>query len=90
MWLKYNKSGYYLTNSDRKSPINSNGITKFLNKIFMKEFNKKISTSMLRHIQISHLNKDKPTIKEIEKKEQKVEDKFMHSKAVNELYRKID
>ena len=90
MWLKFNKSGYYLTKSDRKTPINSNGITKFLNKIFMKEFNKKISTSMLRHIQISHLNKDKPTIKEMEQKENKVEDKFMHSKGVNDLYRKID
>lgn len=90
MWLKFNKSGYYLTKSDRKTPINSNGITKFLNKIFMKEFNKKISTSMLRHIQISHINKDKPTIKEIEQKENKVEDKFMHSKGVNDLYRKID
>ena len=90
MWLKFNKSGYYLTKSDRKTPINSNGITKFLNKIFMKEFNKKISTSMLRHIQISHINKDKPTIKEMEQKENKVEDKFMHSKGVNDLYRKID
>ena len=90
IWLKFNKSGYYLTKSDRKSPMSSNGITKYLNKIFIKEFNKNISTSMLRHIQISHNNRNKPTIKEKEEKEKKIEDKFMHSKGVNELYRKID
>lgn len=90
LWLKFNKSGYYLTKSDRKTPMNSNGITKFLNKIFIKEYNKKISTSMLRHILISHANKDKPSIKEIEKNEQKVEDTFMHSKNVNDLYTKKD
>jgi hypothetical protein len=45
---------------------------------------------MLRHIIISHYTKDEPTLKEIEKKNEKIEDKFMHSAGVNKLYRKVD
>ena len=90
LWLKHNDSGYYLVKSDKTSPMNPNGITKFLNKIFLKYTSKKISTSMIRHIVISHLLKDEPTIadKEIEKK--KIEDTFLHSKEINDLYRKVD
>ena len=90
LWLRYNKSGYYLVKTNRTSPMNGNDITKYLNKIFRKYADgKKISTSMLRHIIISHSMKDEPTIKEKEEEEKKVEEKYLHSNAVNELYRKV-
>ena len=90
LWLKFNTSGYYLVKSDQTTPITPNGITKYLNKIFMKHKNKKISTSLLRHIIISHLAKDQPTIAEKEAKEKETENKFLHSQKMNDMYRKID
>lgn len=90
LWLKHNKSGYYLVMTDKKTPMNPNLITKFLNKIFMKYTNKKISSSMIRHIVISHLLKNEPTIKEKEEKEKAIENTFLHSQKLNDLYRKID
>lgn len=90
LWLKHNKSGYYLVKTDRKTPMNPNSITKFLNKIFLKHSKKKISTSMIRHIVISHLLKGEKTIKQKEKEEKRIENKFLHSKGINQLYRKVD
>jgi hypothetical protein len=90
LWLKHNESGWYLVKCDRKKPMNPNGITKYLNKIFLKHTGKKISTSMIRHIVISHILKDKPTIAEKEEDKKEIENKFLHSKALNDLYRKID
>jgi hypothetical protein len=89
IWLKHNKSGWYLVKSDKIHPITPNGITKFLNKIFKKYTGKKISTSMIRHIVISYMLKDKPTIEEKEAEEKEIENKFLHSNAMNNLYRKI-
>lgn len=89
LWLRFNNSGYYLIKSDRVSPMNPNNITKYLNKIFEKEYNKKISSSMIRHILISHINKDKPTILQKEEEEKAIENKFLHSELLNDLYRKI-
>jgi len=88
--LKHNKSGYYLVKKDRKSPMSPNGITKYLNKIFLKRSGKKISTSMIRHIVISKLNENEPTILEQEQKDNDIENKFLHSANINKLYRKID
>lgn len=90
LWLKHNKSGWYLVKSDKKEPMNPNGITKFLNKIFLKNSGKKISTSMIRHIVISHLLKDEPTLKQREAEKLKIENTFLHSKEINDLYRKVD
>jgi hypothetical protein len=90
LWLKHNKSGWYLVKTDRKEPMNPNSITKFLNKIFLKYSNKKISTSMIRHIVISHLLKDEPTIKEQDKEKENIENTFLHTKEMNQLYRKVD
>lgn len=90
VWLNFNKSGYFLVSSkNRDKPLNPSGLTKYMNKIFKKEFNKKISTSMIRHITISHLKKNDPTIQEIKKKEAELEDKFLHSGKINDMYRKI-
>jgi hypothetical protein len=51
---------------------------------------KTISTSLLRHIVISFMRASDPTIKEQEKKEKEIEEKFMHSGSMNQRYRKID
>lgn len=86
LWLKFNKSGYFLVISNKTNPMNPNNITKYLNKIFKQYANgKKISTSLLRHIIISHLLKDEKTIKEKEE----FKNKFLHSENMNQLYRKI-
>lgn len=91
LWLRFNKSGFYLVKKNRTTPMNPNSITKFLNKIFLKYTkNKKISTSMLRHIIISNHLKNEKTIKEKEQDAKDIENKFFHSKKINDLYRKVD
>jgi hypothetical protein len=70
--------------------LNSNDLTKLLNRIFIKNTGKKISSSMLRHIQISNDRENEPTIKELEAKKDKLENKYMHSSGMNSLYRKVD
>tara|TARA_R110000787_G_scaffold11942_5_gene38929 strand:+ start:94 stop:1104 length:1011 start_codon:yes stop_codon:yes gene_type:complete len=90
IWLKYNNSGYFLTKVDRVTPMNPNNITKFLNKIFIKQTGKSISTSLIRHIIISHLMANEPTIKQNDIKKQQIEDTFLHTQDMNQLYRKID
>jgi len=90
IWLKYNKSGFYLVKTDRKTPMNPNNITKYLNKLFINKTGKKIGSSLIRHIVISKLTENEPTIEEEEKKEQDIENKFLHSKQMNKLYRKVD
>lgn len=91
LWLRFNKSGYYLVKSDGKTPMTPNAITKFLNKIFVRNANgKKISSSMIRHIVISYMMKDEKTIKQKDEEAKAIENKFFHSKNINELYRKID
>ena len=85
-WLKENTSGWYFVKSDRTTPQTPNNTTKYLNKIFKP---KKISSSMIRHIVISHDLKDEPTLKEQEEKQQKIEDKYLHSVNMNNKYRKV-
>jgi len=50
-WLRYNTTGFLLVNAN-KTPMNNNGLTKYLNKVF-EESGKKISVTMLRHIYLS-------------------------------------
>ena len=90
-WFKINKSGFMFTLTDARTPLNPNGITKVLQSIFT-EFadGKKISTSMLRHIQISDDLKDEPTIAEQKAKAKRIQDKYNHSVATNTTYRKIE
>lgn len=92
IWLKYNKSGYYLVRiSDREFPMRPNDITRYLNKIFKDRADgKRISTSMIRHIIISYELRDEPTIEEKELSDKKIEDRFFHSRDINSLYRKVD
>jgi hypothetical protein len=90
-WLKINKSGYIFTLTDGRTPLSPNGITKVLQSIFS-EFadGRKISTSMLRHIQISDDLKDEPTRAEQKEKARRIEDKYNHSADMNSKYRRVD
>jgi hypothetical protein len=45
---------------------------------------------MIRHIVASYIHKDSKSILEEEKEEKKIENKFLHSKAMNKKYAKID
>jgi hypothetical protein len=89
-WFKINTSGYFFTLNNGKEPINANNITKLFNSIFKHYADgKKISTSMLRHIQISDDLKNEPTIEEKTKEQEKTETKYQHSSSMNNQYRKI-
>jgi len=88
--LKHNDSGYLLVNKNKKSKMSRNNLTLHLNRIFIKHTGKKIGSSILRHIQSSELNKDRISLLEQQKQIKSVEDKFLHSSLMNQLYRKID
>lgn len=91
LFLKHNNSGYFVTQmQDKSKPLNSNSLTKFIQNIFLRETKKKIGSSMLRHIIISHELKGTSTINEIKKKEEEIESKYLHSREMNQKYRKID
>lgn len=88
-WLKINTSKWYFVKSDQTTPQTPNGTTKYLNSIF-KPYNKKISSSMIRHILISHQYADEKTIKEKQQEEQQHENKYLNSKKVADaVYRKV-
>lgn len=89
IWFKFNKSKYLLTKTDRERILGSNSLTKLLTKIFERELNKKISTSMLRHIRATEDNKDEPTILEEEQKAKEIEQKYLHSAGMNKKYAKV-
>lgn len=91
IWLKYNKSGWLLTNSDMKTKMTRNSLGKFLNKLFTDRIGKRIGSSLLRHIQISHDMEGKDTLKEKEQQENAADNKYLNSGKVRELvYRKVD
>ena len=92
LWFRFNKSDYFLVSKrDRMLPINGNTQTKYFNSLFHKYYpEKNISSSLIRHIVISHFSEDQPTIEELEKKAQEIEDKYLHSASMNAKYRKID
>lgn len=81
IWLKFNTSGNLLLNS-KKEPMTSNGLTKYLNKVFEPTGKKNISSSLLRHIFITE--KFPPKLQE----KQEVADKMGHSITQQELYAK--
>ena len=90
-WFKINDSQYMFTLNDGRTPLSANGVTKIMNSIFS-EFadGRKISTSMLRHIQISDDLKDEPSLAEQKAKAEKTENKYQHSAGVNQTYRRIN
>ncbi len=75
---------YLLENTD-DNRLSTNGLTKLLQKIFLTHFNKKISSSDLRHIYISNLSPDL-TNKELTK----ISEKMRHSLQVQQMiYKKV-
>jgi len=92
IYFKHNKSDNFLTSiQDRQSPITSNRQTKLFNDLFKQYYpDKSISSSLIRHIIISHLTKGEPTIKQKQEKKEKIKVKFQHSEKTNDTYRKID
>lgn len=92
IWFKYNKSNNFLTSTkDRTTPISPNKQTKIFTELFKQYYpDKNISSSLIRHIIISHLTKGEPTIKEKQEKKEKIKVKFQHSEKTNDTYRKID
>ncbi len=89
IFLKHNKSGFFITKSNRTEAITPNGITKLLNRLFKREVDKTISTSMIRHITATHDRKNDKTLAELEALKAKVQKKYLHSDDTNQLYRKV-
>jgi hypothetical protein len=91
-WLKINKSEWFFVKpSKRDTPLSELDVTKQFYILFKEYFpDKKISTSLLRHIIISHEKENDPSLKEIEAKKKKIEDKYLHSDGLNNLYAKKD
>jgi len=86
--LQYNTTGYLLLNKNKKTRLTRNNLTLHLNRIFMKYRNKKIGSSLLRHIQASELNKEKSSLIDQQKQSKDIEDKFLHGGLMNQLYAK--
>lgn len=91
IWFKFNTSDYFLVSKrNRNLPINGNTQTKYFNSLFHKYYpGKNISSSLIRHIVISHFSEDMPTIEELEKRAKAIEDKYLHSASMNAKYRKL-
>lgn len=87
-WIEMNNSENLLINIKDKKPMNANGITKNLNRIFQKEFGKNVSTSLLRSIYISHMYENNNMT---QKEKKKLANEMMHSsKTAESVYNKID
>lgn len=88
-WAKINGTGFLLINVSNNTPMTANGISKYLTKIFKKHFDKKISTSLLRSIYISHKYNGDRQLTTKAKKE--LADEMGHTKKTAEtIYNKID
>ena len=85
--IEIHDKDYLLINSQNK-PLTANGLTKNLNNIFKREFNKNISSSLIRNIYISHMYNNK-NLSNGEKKD--LAEKMLHTKGIAEnTYLKID
>ena len=85
--IEIHDKDFLLINS-QGNPLTANGLTKQLNTIFKREFDKSISSSLLRNIYISHMYNDK-NLSSGEKK--KLAEKMLHTKGIAEdVYNKID
>ena len=80
IYLKYNKTGFLLINTEN-SPMNANGLSKYLTKIF-EPTGKKISATMLRHIFLSE------TFPADLKKREEIANKMGHSVSTGIEYSK--
>jgi hypothetical protein len=75
----------YLLENTEDNRLSTNGLTKLLQKIFLTYFNKKISSSDLRHIYISNLSPDLTN-----KKLSKISEDMRHSLQTQQMiYKKV-
>ena len=78
----------FLLINTQGQPLSANGLTKQLNAIFKKEFDKSISSSLIRNIYISHMYNTKNLSNEDKKK---LATQMLHTKGIAEdVYNKID
>ena len=82
-YLRHNESGFLLINR-KGAPLNSNGITKVLNRIGEQERGKPFGSSILRHSYLSH------KYKEVSQEKEKDADLMMHSVSTQQDYVKTD
>ena len=82
-WLRHNDSGYLLINR-KGEPLNSNGITKTLNRIGNEQRGKPFGSSILRHSYLSH------KYAEVSQEKEKDADLMGHSVATQADYVKTD
>ena len=73
----------------RDTPINETDVSRLFIQLFKKYYpDKSISTSMIRHILITHDRQNDLTIQQQKLKNQKIENKYLHSSNMNSEYRK--
>jgi hypothetical protein len=88
--LRHNKCGYLLCNINMTDRMRPNNLTLTLQKIFNDYTGKRVSSSILRHIQATEENKNKPSLQEQLEEEKKIENKYLHNGKMNQLYAKKD
>jgi hypothetical protein len=86
--LQFNKTGFLFSNIKNTDALGSNGMTKLLTSFFKKKTGKNISSSMIRHIQATEDYKDEEPIRETERKDKEIENKYLHNSKQHRLYAK--
>lgn len=83
-WMKINPTKYLLINVTNKKPMTSNGLTKYLNKVFKP---KKVSTTLLRKY---YLSQKYPVDVDVEESKRKDANMMGHSvNTQQKIYRKM-
>ena len=86
-WIENNGSDNFLINIKNKKPYSANAITKNLNRIFEKNLDKTVSSSLIRSIYISEKLKNNISTKD----KKKLAENMMHSKDIQQnVYNKIE
>jgi integrase len=88
LWLKHNKSGWFISNKNNE-PIGSKDLTRYLQTLFKKHLDKNVASTMLRHIITTHRLQGQPTLKQQQKAEEDIINKFQHTGYQHQLYRKV-
>ena len=82
-WLKNSPNSDYLFLDNRNQPLTANGITRKFNSIF-KPYGKRISSTMLRHISLTHKYADQVA------ERKRLAETMMHSPEMQQQYIKTD
>lgn len=92
LWLKFNTTGDLLIGISTKTKMSRNALGKYLKRLFKSIAGKdNVSSSMLRHIQISHDLKGKESLIKQQKEADDGDNKYLNNSSTRELvYRKIE